>query len=133
MDDTAKADIVEYPKDKNIAIIDGKAVPIGLRQITPAEILDQLKSVLRLPYLGKEVDKLGMTLIEAALYAAVKKAADGDVDALEKLLNRVMGKPLQQVANLNMTGTLKEFLDGIARAESGAVPGAHTDTDPFSE
>jgi hypothetical protein len=56
-----------------------------------------------------------MTLLEAALYSAAKKAADGDVDALTKLLDRLMGKPVQQV--VQATGTLREFLDHIARAE----------------
>ncbi|MDP3013168.1 MAG: hypothetical protein Q8M92_02915 [Candidatus Subteraquimicrobiales bacterium] len=107
-------------------MVDGQVVPIGTRQITPAEILDQLKDVLRLPYMGTDADKLGMTLIEAALFAAAKKAADGDTDAMEKLLNRVLGKPLQQVANLNMTTTLKDFLDGIARAET-------VDIDPLGD
>jgi len=82
-----------------------------------------------LPYMGKDADKIGMTLIEAALFAAAKKAADGDTDALEKVLNRIMGKPLQQVANLNMTGTLKEFLDGIARTDG--TP--ETSVDPLGD
>ena len=108
---------IEYPAEGNVALVDGQVVPIGTRQITPAEILDQLKSVVTLPYMGTDADKIGMSLIEAALFAAAKKAADGDTDALTKLLDRIMGKPLQQVANLNMTTTLKDFLDGISRAD----------------
>lgn len=122
-------EVIEYPAGGGVAIVQGAVVPIGAQQITPAEILDQLKDVVRMPYMGTEADKIGMTLIEAALFAAVKKAADGDTDALEKVLNRLMGKPLQQVANLNMTTTLKEFLDGIARTD-GATAGS---VDPLSD
>lgn len=115
------ADVIIYPKNRNVAVVDGQIVPIGPAAITPSEILEQLKSVVCLPYNGRDLDKVGMTLIEAALFAAAKKAADGDTDALEKVLNRLMGKPLQQVQNLNMTTTLKEFLDVISRADEHAA------------
>ena len=113
----AKEIVIEYPLEGGVALVEGKVIPIGAKQITPGEILGQLKDIVSYPYMGRDVDKIGMTLIEAALYAAAKKAADGDTDALEKLLNRLMGKPVQQVANLNMTTTLKEFLDGLSRAD----------------
>lgn len=80
-----------------------------------------------MPYMGPEADKIGMTLIEAALYAAAKKAADGDLDALTKLLDRLMGKPLQQT--VQATGTLREFLDGLANTD----PGSKGEVDPFEE
>ena len=118
---------IQYPEGSGIALVDGEAVPVGRSQITPAQILEQFKSVVAMPYSGKEADKIGMTLIEAALYSAAKKAADGDTDAMEKILNRLMGKPLQQVQNLNMTTTLKEFLDAIARTECGSA----IDVDPL--
>ena len=118
---------IQYPEGSGVALVDGEVVPVGRGQITPAQILEQFKSVVALPYSGKEADKIGMTLIEAALYSAAKKAADGDTDAMEKILNRLMGKPLQQVQNLNMTTTLKEFLDAIARTECGSA----IDVDPL--
>ena len=132
---------IQYPEGSGVALVDGEVVPVGRGQITPAQILEQFKSVVAMPYSGKEADKIGMTLIEAALFAAAKKAADGDTDALTKLLDRICGKPLQQVANLNANITLKEFLDGIARTEGKDVDGGtdRTDgnpevvTDPFSD
>ena len=105
-----------YPAGKHVAIgPDGVVIPTGTRGLSPSEITQQIKEAVGLPYLGKDADKLGMTLLEAALYSAAKKAADGDVDALTKLLDRLMGKPVQQV--VQATGTLREFLDHIARAE----------------
>jgi len=85
---------------------------VGVRSLSPAEVLTQIKDVLRQPYKGRDVDKFGMTLLEAALYAAAKKAADGDIDALDKVLNRLVGKPLQTV--VSASGTLSEFLDRVA-------------------
>jgi len=109
-------DELTYPAGKNTLILPGgEVVPTGSRGLSPSEITQQIKEAVGLPYLGREADKVGMTLLEAALYSAAKKAADGDVDALTKLLDRLMGKPVQQV--VQATGTLREFLDGIARAE----------------
>lgn len=123
---TEPSDII-YPEGHNVAVVSGNVIPIGARQLSAAEIVNQIKEAVSLPYLGKDAEKIGMTLIEAAIYSAAKKAADGDLDALEKVLNRLMGKPVQQV--ISATGSLKEFLDGIARTES--VPTA--DIDPLGE
>jgi hypothetical protein len=115
----AEEDLI-YPPGKNAVILPGGVmVPTGSRGFSPSEITNQIKEAVGLPYLGKEADKIGMTLLEAALYSAAKKAADGDVDALTKLLDRLMGKPVQQV--VQATGTLKEFLDGIARSDPAIV------------
>ena len=104
------------PEGKNIAVLPGGVVvPTGQRGMSPSEITQQIKDAVGLLYSGNDADKIGMTLLEAALYSAAKKAADGDLDALTKLLDRLMGKPVQQV--VQATGTLKEFLDGIARNE----------------
>ncbi len=113
-------DIV-YPSGRNVAVINGsEVVPVGPRQLSPSEIVAQIKDAVSLPYRGKDVDKIGMTLIEAAIYSAAKAAAEGDLDALEKLLNRLMGKPMQTV--VSATGTLKEFLDGLAQTEQAPDP-----------
>lgn len=116
----AEGEEIFYPEGKRVAVIGGMVVPTGSRGLTPTEITTQIKDVVAQPYMGKNVELLGMTLLEAALYSAAKKAAEGDLDALEKLLNRLMGKPIQQV--VSATGTLKEFLDGIARTESIDTP-----------
>jgi len=68
-----------------------------------------------MPYNGTEADKIGMTLLEAALFSAATKAANGDTDALSRLLDRLMGKPMQTV--VQASGTLQEFLNQIAQNE----------------
>jgi hypothetical protein len=124
---TEKGDIT-YPAGGGVAILEGGAVvPIGPRQLSPAEIIGQLKDAAALPYMGTDPAKIGMTLIEAAAFELWRKASEGDVDAFVKGLDRLMGKPVQQV--LSATGSLKEFLDAIARSESAAP----TDIDPLSE
>lgn len=123
---TDKHDVI-YPAGKNVAFVEGQVVPIGPKQLSPQDILVQLRDVVSQPYTGLDADKIGMTLLEAALYAAAKKAAEGDTDALTKLLDRLMGKPVQQV--LSASGSLKEFLDAIAKSE----PAANRDIDPLGD
>jgi hypothetical protein len=113
---------VMYPAGDPVAIIDGRVVPIGRNAISPAQIVDQLRTVVCRLYTGSDPEKKGMTLIEAALFSAAVKAADGDTDAMTKLLDRLLGKPMQQVANLNMTTTLKEFLDRVSRESESVDP-----------
>ena len=104
-----------YPPDRNVAVVAGEVVPVGAARMTPSEITAQIRSVVALQYTGTDADKIGMTLLEAALYSAAKKAADGDLDALVKLLDRLIGKPVQPT--LQASGTLREFLDVLARSE----------------
>lgn len=120
-------DIV-YPRDKNVAILaDGVIVPMGPKSLSPSEIIQSIREIVNQPYKGTDPAKKGKTLLDAAHVAIAQAAADGDLDALEKLWNRLMGKPVQQI--VQATGTLKEFLDGIARSESDPTQ----DIDPFSE
>jgi len=57
-------------------------------------------------------------MLEAALVAAAEKAAEGDLDALTRILDRLMGKPVQQT--ITASGTLREFLDQIAHEDPTA-------------
>lgn len=116
---SAEAEII-YPAGRDVAIAGGKVMPIGPRQLSPAEIVGQIKDAVALPYSGADAEKVGMTLIEAAVFSAARAAADGDLDALEKILNRLMGKPVQQV--ISATGSLKEFLEHIAQSEEPPAP-----------
>lgn len=113
---------------RDVAVFDGRVVvPTGDKQVSPAELTAQIKSIASLPYMGKDTAKIGMTLAEAAIYEMWLQASEGDIDAADKVLNRILGKPMQMT--MQATGTLKEFLDGIARSD-GAAP---EDIDPFSE
>jgi len=103
-----------YPPGKNIAVLrNGVTLPTGPRGLSPSEIVSQIKDVVMRPYLGDDPRKKGMSLLEAATVAAAEQAADGNLDALEKLWNRLLGKPLTTV--VQASGTLREFLDSVAK------------------
>jgi hypothetical protein len=114
-----------YPAGKNIAILrDGVVIPVGPRNLSPNEIVAQIKDVVLRPYTGDNPALWGKSLFEAMLVTMAQMAADGDLDAAGKILDRLLGKPLQQT--VTATGTLKEFLSEIAsddaRRESGTDP-----------
>ena len=112
MGDAGSHGDILYPKGGGIAIVGGEIVPTGGERMSPSEISKQIRDVVAMPYAGKDAGKIGMTLLEAALFSAATKAADGDVDAMNKLLDRLIGKPTQTV--VQATGTLKDFLNQIA-------------------
>ncbi len=117
----SETDGIFYPKGGGIAIVGGEVVPTGGERLTPSEISKQIRDVVAMPYGGKNAACIGMTLLEAALYETAVKAANGDTDALSRLLDRLMGKPVQQT--ITATGTLADFLSQIARSDGKEVAG----------
>lgn len=123
---------------------DGTIIPIGSTgQLTATEIAAQAGTSLLAPYDGKDPKHFGKTKLTAAYDAVASKAQDGDIGALEVILDRIMGKPVQAVKNLNVTATLKDFLNGISvndenQSGSGGATdkrvnsNSSTDINPFS-
>ena len=108
-----------YPPGKNVAVLkNGTMLPTGPRGLSPSEIVSSIREIVARKYKGEDESKWGMSLLEASLLTAAEKAADGDLDALNKILDRLLGKPLQQT--IQATGTLREFLDQIAHEDSAA-------------
>jgi hypothetical protein len=105
----------------------GIIVPIGGRRMTSAQFLEQLTNALSTPYSGRDPIKYGhLTKGEAALLKLAEAAQDGDQEAFEFLVERLIGKPVQQINQMNVTASLKEFLGALA-VECAVVEV----TDPF--
>lgn len=124
MTEPLDADII-YPPGKNIAVLrDGTMLPVGPRGLSPSEIVSSIREIVARRYAGPDESKWGMTMLEAALVTAAEKAADGDLDALTRILDRLLGKPVQQT--ITASGTLKEFLDELAKSDpptsGGSIP-----------
>ncbi len=117
----AEAPVRTDLKTPVVEVAPGVIVPAGPRQVTAQEVSDMIRGVAGRMYDGKDPRKAGMTLIEAALFECAVQAAEHGGEDLDRLLNRVLGKPLQQIASVSTTATLKEFLDHIIAAE-GRVP-----------
>jgi len=127
---------IVYDANVPVAVVDGRfVIPVGRRQVSAMDIVEALKDALSTAYTGKDPNKRGLSKGEAALLAVAEKAQDGDESAFEFLLNRLMGKPIQQVNQMNVSASLKEFLDGLSvETERVCVdPLAPAETDPLGE
>ena len=122
MTEPLDADIL-YPPGRNVAVLrNGTMLPTGPRGLSPSEIVANIREVVARKYTGPDETKWGMSLLEAALLTAAEKAADGDLDALTRILDRLMGKPVQQT--ITASGTLQEFLNELAKSDpptSGSI------------
>lgn len=68
---------------------------------------------------------VGMTKLEVAQHKQMDAAARGDGQALEKIEDRLMGKPKQQVESVQISATLEDFLARVAEQEglvSNTIP-----------
>lgn len=54
-----------------------------------------------------------MTLREIIHFRQILKAVDGNTEAYKALLDREEGKPMQRNENLNINGTLEDWLDNV--------------------
>ncbi|MBW1672038.1 MAG: hypothetical protein JRJ45_00080 [Deltaproteobacteria bacterium] len=87
-----------------------------------ANLLAEL-SVLNLnfPYEGSDPKYFGMTKGEAIAAQFVDAAANGDAAAIKELMDRVMGKPQQNIKSVSVKGTLGEFLDTLDTSEADVI------------
>jgi len=121
-------------------IVDGKKVavpqaadPLGARRMSAVDIMKSIEEALSSDYTGKDVQKIGLTKAAAAFLALAEKAQDGDGEALEKILNRLIGKPIQQINSFNVSASLSEFLGGLAKEMSQPEPFIDAEVDPLGD
>lgn len=121
-------------------IVDGKKVAVpqatdvmGARRVSAVEIVKSIEDALSSEYTGKDLKKSGLTKAAAAFLALAEKAQDGDGEALEKILNRLIGKPIQQINSFNVSASLSEFLGGLAKEMSRPEPFIDAEVDPLGD
>jgi hypothetical protein len=76
---------------------------------------------LNFPYDGEDPKYFGMTKGEAIAAQFVDAAADGDKTAIKELMDRVMGKPQQNIKSVAIKGSLGDFLDTIDTSEAEVI------------
>ncbi len=60
-----------------------------------------------------EIKALNLSALDQTAYILANRAACGDADAGTELLDRVMGKPKQQIEQKTVTLTLDDVLNGV--------------------
>lgn len=60
----------------------------------------------------------GLTYGQVILKKQILFAASGDPSAFDRVLDRMVGKPVQANVNTNISGSYKDFLEEVARQEA---------------
>jgi hypothetical protein len=60
---------------------------------------------------------VGMTKLEVAQHKQIDAAARGDLQALNQVEDRILGRPKQQVESVQISATLEDFLSRVAEQE----------------
>jgi len=95
----------------------------------PSQYLANLKSqdlkanmqlMLDMPYDADpilEPEFIGMTYRQVIIYRQIQLAVKGDGAAVDRIWDRIEGRPTQVNTNVNVNGTYKDFLTEVARKE----------------
>lgn len=72
-----------------------------------------------------EPEYVGLTYGQVTILKQMQQAVKGDGASVDRVLDRMIGKPEQVNKNLNVQGTYAEFMEMVAKAEGGII-----DVDP---
>jgi len=87
-----------------------------------SHLLAELQSIeLNFPYEGEDERYFGKTKGEAIASMVIDKAASGDWAALKEVLDRVMGKPQQNIKSVSIKGSIGDFLDTLDTSEEDVI------------
>lgn len=103
------------------------SAPERLSSDPAALIPELLRKVLDLPYQGDNPAYKNLSYGEAMVISMARAAADGSGDARDAILDRLLGKPKQSIESVQITATLNDFLDSVAKSE------LHTTVDVIPE
>lgn len=93
------------------------SAPERLSTDPTALIPELIRKVLDMPYHGDNPAFEGLSFGEAMVISMAREAADGSDAARTAILDRLLGKPKQSIESVQITGTLNDFLDGVAKSE----------------
>lgn len=88
--------------------------PIRMAMNPAEKLMETMKACLDLPYDGDDPSLQGLTMAEAMVIQETRKAAHGDSDAYNRILDRIVGPPVQKTQSVNFSGDLSEFLDKVS-------------------
>lgn len=122
--------LADYPTDPSFPVVTYQAeikwvdgvptlanAPVRISANPVEALTDLVVKALDLPYSGRDPALQGLSCGEAMAINAARQAAEGDHDARNMILDRVIGRPKQKTETVTVTGTLNDFLDHVAREE----------------
>lgn len=89
---------------------------------SPAEkLMETMKACLDLPYDGNDPSLQNLTMAEAMVIQEARKAAHGDSYAFGRIMDRIVGPPVQKSQSVNVNADLSDFLDKVAEQSKEVV------------
>lgn len=91
-----------------------------LANIKSSKIKESLTALWDMPYDADpilEPEFVGLTHGQVIMSRQVQMAIQGDGGSVDRLLDRMIGKPEQVNKNLNLNASYRDFLDEVAKAE----------------
>ncbi|MDE1866580.1 MAG: hypothetical protein KGI08_02570 [Thaumarchaeota archaeon] len=88
------------------------------------DIKGTLKEIWTMPYDADpilEPEFTGLTYGQVILMEQAKRAIGGDGGAVDRILDRLIGKPEQINKNMNISGTYAEWLEQIDKMEKETI------------
>lgn len=90
------------------------SAPVRLSEGPEDALRTLLRRCLDLPYDGNDPSLMGMSQGEAMIINLSRDAANGSSEARTHVLDRLLGKPKQNIESVSLTGNLNDFLDKVA-------------------
>ena len=88
--------------------------PIRMSQSPAERLLETLKVSLDLPYGGNDPFLRGLSFGEVMVVQEARKAEEGDSGAFGRIMDRIVGPPVQKSQTVSIHGDLSEFLDKVS-------------------
>ena len=103
---------------------DGKPMIVGV-PIVEGAVAPRMKELLieamNLPYDGPDPRYAGLSKGEAMIIELVDQASLGCATARKEVLDRALGKPVQNIRSVSLRGTIEDFLDELPPPSGGEV------------
>jgi hypothetical protein len=104
-----------------VQFINGTAVAIEVPNVTPQHVQELVSQTALTAYeplkneegtlLPGEENYVGLTRLHVALDRNAIRAGNGDTDALDRILDRTIGKPTQSVQSISMTMNYQDWIN----------------------
>ena len=92
--------------------------PVRFAEKADIRIKELIRVAMDLPYVGDRPELMGLSMGEAMIVTLLKDASEGVDSARKEVLDRTLGKPVQNIKSLNVRATLEDFLDSISGEET---------------
>lgn len=92
----------------------------AMGRIKASEVKSSIEAIWNHPYPAcpiLEPDLVGLTYGQVAIVKQVQMAAGGDPGAFDRILDRMIGRPLQVNHNVNANKSYKDFCIEVAKEE----------------